>query len=142
WQNLQQHSGPRLRALWGSERGNGRRKKRAASGSRSSAARRVWMKQGEQVNARMRFLTGVLVFYGRGKFKSPVTFIRTQRSEQLAFNEFGYFVRPSERAQVQRPISPLEIIISAMWIASGGFLGSPWKLKRCSISFQVEVPLN
>jgi hypothetical protein len=76
------------------------------------------MKQGEQVNARMRFLTGVLVFYGRGKFKSPVTFIRTQRSDKLAFNEFGYFVSPSERAQVQRPISPLEIIISAMWIAS------------------------
>ena len=42
-----------------------------------------------------------------------------------AFNEFSYFVSPSERAQVQRLISPLEIIISAMWIASGGFLGSP-----------------
>ena len=37
----------------------------------------------------------------------------------------AYFVSPSERAQVQRPASPLEIIISAMWIASGGFLGSP-----------------
>ena len=47
------------------------------------------------------------------------------RSEKLAFNESGYFVSPSERAQAQRPISPLEIIISAMWIASEGFLGSP-----------------
>jgi hypothetical protein len=44
---------------------------------------------------------------------------------KLVFNKLGYFVSPSERAQVQRPISPLEIIISAMWIASGGFLGSP-----------------
>jgi len=61
---------------------------------------------------------------------------------KLVFNGFGYFVSPSERAQAQRPINPLEIIISAMWIASEGFLGSPWKLKRCSISFQVEVPLN
>ena len=44
---------------------------------------------------------------------------------KLVFNKLGYLVSPSERAQVQRPISPLEIIISAMWIASGGFLGSP-----------------
>jgi hypothetical protein len=41
------------------------------------------------------------------------------------FDEAGYFVSPSERAQVHRAIKPLEIIISAMWIASGGFLGSP-----------------
>ena|SRR6185437_6106747 len=52
------------------------------------------------------------------------------------------FYSRSIRQHVHLGPIPAEIIRSAMWMASAGMSGEPWKPNLTSASRQVEVPLN